>query len=424
MTGTPVRTHSEAFRQRALISVPGGVNSNVRLSAPPVFFARGVGARLWDVDDNEYIDYVLGQGPHFLGHANAAVNDAVSDACTRGMLFGGQNALEVQACELTLAALGWADMIRLGMTGTECVQAALRAARAATGRSAFVHFEGHYHGWLDNVLVHTAGQQSGVASAGQLSSHLADSHMLPWNDAEALAALLSASGDTIAAVIMEPMMVNAGGIEPLPGYLQSVRELCDQYGVVLIFDEVITGFRIALGGAAEKYGVRPDLATYGKAMAGGWPVAGLAGRRDLMEPFGTGVVNHSGTFNGSVMAAAAVVATQQLLQSDPPYERVDAYGTELMAQLAKLAERYEIPLRVQGVPAAFHVSFGDPAPVRDLRSLDGLDLERYAGFATRLADHGLWLAQRGIWYVSATHGEQELTDTVERVEAALAEQLP
>jgi glutamate-1-semialdehyde 2,1-aminomutase len=135
-------------------------------------------------------------------------------------------------------------------------------------------------------------------------------------------------------------------------------------------------------------------------------------------------VNHSGTFNGSVMAAAAVVATQQLLQSDPPYERVDAYGTELMAQLAKLAERYEIPLRVQGVPAAFHVSFGDPAPVRDLRSLDGLDLERYAGFATRLADHGLWLAQRGIWYVSATHGEQELTDTVERVEAALAEQLP
>lgn len=424
MPATAVRTHSEALRQRALSSIPGGVNSNVRLTAPSVFFARGSGARLWDVDGNEYVDYVLGQGPHFLGHANAVVNEAVADACTTGMLFGGQNALEVRACELTLAALGWPDMIRLGMTGTECVQAALRAARAATGRSAFVQFEGHYHGWLDNVLVSATAGRSAVGRDGQLSSHPADSHMLPWNDADALAALLSSSGETIAAVIMEPMMVNAGGIEPLPEYLQRVRDLCDQHGVVLIFDEVITGFRLSLGGAAEKYGVTPDLATYGKAMAGGWPVAGLAGRRELMEPFGTGVVNHSGTFNGSVMAAAAVVATQELLQRDPPYERIQTYGTELMAQLSKLAERYDVPLRTQGVGAAFHVSFGDPAPVRDLRGLKTLELDRYAAFATRLADHGLWLAQRGIWYVSAAHGEQELSDTMERLEAALAEQLP
>jgi glutamate-1-semialdehyde 2,1-aminomutase len=407
-----------------MASVPGGVQSNVRLSAPSVYFERGSQARIWDVDGNEYVDYVLGQGPHFLGHAHPAVNGAVAEACTRGMLFGAQNSLEVEACELMLAALGWADMIRLGMTGTECVQAALRAARALTGRTAFVHFEGHYHGWLDNVLVQTTGEQTAVASSGQLGSHLLDCHMLPWNDGEALAALLQASGDTIAAVIMEPMMINTGAIEPLPGYLQQVRELCDEYGIVLIFDEVITGFRLARGGAVEKYGVTPDLATYGKAMAGGWPVAAIAGRAELMEPFGTGAVNHSGTFNGSLMAAAAVVATQRLLVDDSLYERIDAYGTELMAQLLKLAGHHDIPLHVQGVPAAFHLSFGDAAPVHDLRSLHMLDLARYAAFATRLADHGLWVAQRGIWYVSAAHGDQELADTVERVESALAQSLP
>jgi glutamate-1-semialdehyde 2,1-aminomutase len=419
-----VQTRSAELRRRALSSIPGGVNSNVRLSSPPVFFERGQGARIWDVDGNEYVDYVLGQGPHFLGHANETVNAAVAEASKRGMLFGGQNSLELQACELTLDAIGWADMIRLGMTGTECVQAALRAARAATGRTAFVHFEGHYHGWLDNVLVQSVQDKTGVASLGQLGSHLADCHMVPWNDADRLGELLRLHGDTIAAVIMEPMMVNAGGIEPLPGYLERVRELCTEFGVILIFDEVITGFRLARGGAAEKYGVTPDLATYGKAMAGGWPVAAIAGRADLMEPFGTGAVNHSGTFNASTMAAAAVVATQQLLVDDPPYERIKAYGSELMAQLAKLAERHAIALRVQGVPAAFHVSFGDPAPVRDLRTLDTLDLGRYAAFATRLADHGLWLAQRGIWYVSAAHGDDELADTLDRLEAAMAEQMP
>jgi glutamate-1-semialdehyde 2,1-aminomutase len=424
VAGTPVRARSEQFRQRAVSRIPGGVNSNVRLSAPPVYFDRGSDARIWDVDGNEYVDYVLGQGPHFLGHANRVVNAAVAEACGRGMLFGAQNSLEVEACELTLDAIGWADMIRLGLTGTECVQAALRAARAATGRTAFVHFEGHYHGWLDNVLVQTTGDRTGVASRGQLDSQLADCHIIGWNDGDALAALLHAHGDTIAAVLMEPMMVNAGGIEPLPGYLQQVRDLCDQYGVVLIFDEVITGFRLGRGGAAEKYGVSPDLATYGKAMAGGWPVAAIAGRRDLMEPFGTGAVNHSGTFNGSVMAAAAIVATQQLLVEDSPYERIQAYGTELMAHLVKIAERHAIPLRVQGVPAAFHVSFGDPAPVHDLRTLNTLDLGRYAAFATRLAEHGLWLAQRGIWYVSAAHGDEELADTLERLESALAERLP
>jgi glutamate-1-semialdehyde 2,1-aminomutase len=268
---THVRTRSAQLRTRALELSPGGVNSNVRLSAPPIFFERASGARLWDVDGNDYVDYLLGQGPNFLGHANPIVNAAVAEACTRGMLYGAQHPLEIEAAELTLAAIGWADLMRFGMTGTECVQAALRCARAATGRTALVHFEGHYHGWLDDVLIQLDDGTPGPASAGQLSSHLRDSYVIPWNDIDALTELMRTHGDTIAAVIMEPVMVNVGVIEPRPGYLQKARELCDEYGAVLIFDEVITGFRLARGGAAERYGVTPDLATYGKAMAGGWP---------------------------------------------------------------------------------------------------------------------------------------------------------
>ncbi|MGI5175117.1 aspartate aminotransferase family protein [Dactylosporangium sp. CA-152071] len=413
------RIKSAEYWPRASRHLPGGVNSNVRLSAPPVFFSRAQGAWMWDVDGNDYVDYLLGQGPSFLGHANATVNQAVHDACGDGMLYGNSHVLEVEAAERICSALGWAEMVRLGLTGTESVQAALRLARAATGRRRFIRFEGHYHGWLDNVLVDAAG--TGPASAGQVGAQLADSVVLPWNDAEAVAAALAEHHGQIAALIMEPIMVNAGTIEPRPGYLQRVRELCTEHGVVLIFDEVISGFRVALGGAAARYGVTPDLATYGKAMAGGWPVAALAGHAHLMERFGTGEVNHSGTFNGSVMAAAAVVATIDLLTSDPPYERIAEHGTALMAGLLELADKHQVPLRVQGVPMAFHASFGPREPVTDHRELRNLDLARYARFAEVLAGYGVWVAGRGIWYVSAAHGPRELATTLERVDDALNE---
>jgi glutamate-1-semialdehyde 2,1-aminomutase len=416
---SPVRTRSTLLRERALRSIPGGVNSNVRLTAPPIFFDRAMGPRMWDVDGNEYVDYVLGQGPCFLGHAHPGVGEAVAAACARGMVYGAQHELEVEAVERLLAAVGWAEQGRLGATGTECVQAALRVARAATGRTHFVHFEGHYHGWLDNVLMNVGDGRAVPASDGQLASSLDESYVLPWNDAAALEQLLTSSGDTVAAVIMEPVMVNAGSIEPRAGYLERVRELCDTYGVVLIFDEVITGFRLARGGAAARYGVTPDLATYGKAMAGGWPVGALLGRADLLEPLGTGRVNHSGTFNAAVMSAAAVVATQQALDEAPPYDFIEAYGADLMRGLAKIGEARGLDLHVQGVPSAFHVSFGPPDPVHDLRELQQLELSRYAAFADQLAAHGLWVAGRGVWYVSAAHGQSELDDTLQRFDEAV-----
>ncbi|MER7003857.1 aminotransferase class III-fold pyridoxal phosphate-dependent enzyme [Dactylosporangium sp. NPDC000555] len=417
MTSTTSRATSADLADRARLTIPGGANSNVRLAAPRVFFERGKGAWLWDVDGNDYVDYLLGQGPNFLGHAHDRVVAAVAKASTSGMVFGAQHRLEVEAAERIVAALGWADMVRLGMTGTEAVQAALRLARAVTGRRRFVRFEGHYHGWLDNVLVNPGTDT--VASAGQMASYLADSVVVPWNDAAALEAALAEHAEALAAVIMEPIMINSGSTEPADGYLPRVRELCTRYGVVLIFDEVISGFRVALGGAAQRYGVAPDLATYGKAMAGGWPVAALAGRAELMERFGTGEVNHSGTFNGSVMAAAAVVATLDVLTEDPPYERITRHGTALMAGLADLGRRHGVPLRVQGLPMAFHASFGPPDPVTDYRGLRTLDLDRYAAFSHALADHGVWVAGRGIWYVSAAHGEPELTAALERADRAL-----
>lgn len=404
---------------RACELTPGGVHSNVRLTAPPIFFERGAGAWLWDVDGRDYVDYLLGQGPSFLGHAPPRVNEAVATAAHRGSVFGAQHVLENAAGELFLDTVGWAERVRFGVTGTESDQAALRLARAATGRQKFVRFAGTYHGWLDNVLVKTVDGVSGPGSRGQLAHYLADSYVLPFNDAAALEATLAENKD-IAAVMVEPVMFNNGAIPPAAGFLEKVRTLCSRHGVVLIFDEVVTGFRVALGGAAERFGVTPDLAVYGKAMAGGWPVSAVAGSAELMELFNGDVV-HAGTFNGSVAACAAVVATLDILREDPPYTRLEEYGGTLMDTIVQVGRDHGLPLRVQGLPMAFHVSFGEPEMVRDYAGLAAVDLERYARFAHTLAGHGIWAAARGIWYVSAAHGDTEMAATQERLDSAAAD---
>jgi glutamate-1-semialdehyde 2,1-aminomutase len=420
MTALAHAKRSAAFYERAVRRVPGGVNSNVRLDAPPVFFERAAGAWLFDVDGNDYVDYLLGQGPAFLGHAPAPVLRAVEEACRRGMVYGAQHELEVEAAEQLCRLTQWPEMVRFGMTGTEMVQAALRLARAATGRRRVVRFEAHYHGWLDNVLIPLQPGAATPGSAGQLPEALAAFIVLPWNDLEAVEQAFERDGDDIAAVLMEPMMLNAGAIPPRPGYLEGVAKLCRERGAVLIFDEVITGFRLAQGGAAGRFGVAPDLAVYGKAMAGGWPAAALAGSAQLMERFGTREVNHSGTFNANVMATAAVVATLTLLRTEPPYERIETVGGRLMEELAALAHARSLPLRIEGLPMAFHVSFGDEdVEIHDVGGLTRLDADRYRRLAQRLVEAGVWVASRGIWYVSAAHGERELDVTLERVDAAL-----
>ena len=414
-----LRPESERMMTAARRRLAGGVDSNVRLDGAAMFFARGEGAWLWDVDGHDYVDYLLGQGPAFLGHAPAAIVDAVNEAAKNGMVFGAQHPLELEAAERLARVLRWPEQVRFGSSGTEMVQAALRLARAATDRRRIIRFEGHYHGWLDNVLINMGPDGVGPASRGQVADHLRELVVLPWNDLDAVERALASQGEDIAAVLMEPMMINAGAIEPRAGYLEGVRELCDRHGTVLVFDEIITGFRIALGGAAERYGVVPDLATYGKAMAGSWPVAALAGKAELMERIGTGEVTHAGTFNGNVMSMAATGATLRVLESDPPYERMGVIGRGLMEGLRELGVRHSVPLHVQGLPMAFHVSFGTE-DATDFRSLQLLDAARYRAFVERLVDEGVWVARRGIWYLSAAHGLHEVEVTLERVEAALS----
>ena len=385
--------------------VPGGVNSNVRLEVAQRYFARGAGAWLWDTDGQEYIDYVLGQGPAFLGHAHPRMLAGVTESIAAGMTFAAQTEIELEAAESLVKALVWADMVRIGMTSTESVQAALRLARAATGRRLFLRFRGQYHGWLDNVLVNSQEPWPRVASDGQLASSLDESITIEWNDLEAVHQALAEHPGQIAAIITEPMMLNAGAILPEPGFLEGLREITTAHGIILIFDETITGFRLGPSGAIGRFGVEPDLAIFGKAVAGGFPASVLAGNADLMSRFAKGT-NHSGTFNANVLACAAIVHALAIMQSTPIYDTVERTGGQLMASLRGLFADFDLQLQVRGLPAAFHVAFDTADPVRSFA-----DLQR--------ADSGVWITGRGIWYVSGAHDEATNDATLARMTNAL-----
>jgi glutamate-1-semialdehyde 2,1-aminomutase len=416
-------------------SLAGGVNSNVRLASPPtpLFFTRAAGALLHDVDGHTYIDYALGQGPMILGHSHPAILEAVTAAMADGQLFAGQHELEITVAQHLVRLVPCAELCRFNLSGTEAVQAALRLARAVTGRTLVVRFEGHYHGWLDNVLVSVAPplDRAGPRSAphavagtvGQSPAAVAESLVLPWNDLALVEALFAARGDEIAAVISEPVMCNTGVIPPAPGYLAGLRRICDAHGAVLILDEVITGFRLGLHGAQGTLGVTADVATFGKAMAGGLPNAAVVGRRALMQRFAQDV-NHSGTFNANVLAMAASAAALRELERDDGavYRVIDARGTALMNGIRALAAHHGLPVLVQGFPAVFHVAFTDAPAIRDYREYAaGCDRERYRRFTVALLRRGVRVIERGIWYLSAAHSTAHIDQTLAAVEAALLE---
>lgn len=414
----PTQTRSD-LTTRFAAAIPGGVNSNVRLEVADVIFTRGEGPRLWDVDGNQYLDYVLGQGPAFLGHAHPRMTSAVADAISRGMTYGAQSTVELAAAERILHTLGWADMVRIGMTSTETVQAALRVSRAATGRPLFLRFRGQYHGWLDNVLVSPMEPWPSPASPGQVPQALDESVTIEWNDLAAVQEAFDAHPGRIAAIITEPVMLNAGSILPDPGFLEGLREIANREGAVLIFDETITGFRIDRRGAVGKFDVVPDLAVYGKAVAGGFPASVLAGRADLMSLFANGV-NHSGTFNANVLSCAAIAEAMAIMEEEPVHDRVVRTGTALIDGIRGLLAELDVKAQVRGLPAAFHLAFDEERPVRCYRDLLHADAARYRSFAASTArDAGLWLALRGIWYVSASHDETTTAETLDRLRTAL-----
>jgi len=411
--------------QRAQGSLAGGVSSNVRaLAQPPLYFRSATGARIIDADENHYLDYTLSQGPMFLGHSPPGLLDAVERAMRNGQLYGAQHELEIELAESIQRAAPCAELLRFCNSGSEAVHAAIRVARAHTGRDKILKFEGHYHGWYDETLISSAPglDQAGppqaprpvLASGGQLASAGENIIVLPWNDSDLMRATMQSLGHELAAVIMEPVMCNNACIPPLPGYLETVRELCAQYGVVLIFDEVITGFRLALGGAQSFYGVTPDLATFGKAMANGFPIACLAGRRELLERIARLQVNHSGTYNSNVMVTAAAQATiAELERLD--YQRIHQLGETLMNGLRKLAADFGLPVLIQGLGPVFHLAFTERDEIVDYRDSLDIDGVRNSEFVGAMLDRGIRLLARGLWYLSAAHTEADIQHTLETV---------
>lgn len=433
---------SIAALERSRKTLAGGVSSNVRAGDKPfpLFFDHGVGSHLWDIDGNEYIDYVLGRGPLFLGHTHQGVIDATCRQLQRGQIYAAQHELEYELSERVSRIVPCAELVRFGISGSEAVHGALRLARAATGRQTVIKFEGQYHGWLDNILYslapdpNTAGDAFAPAtlpeSKGQFSG--SDSHLvvLPWNNIAVLEEYLARNGNTVAAIITEPVMCNTAVIPPLPGYLEAVRTLCDSYGIVLIFDEVITGFRLSLAGAQGRFNIVPDLTIFGKAIANGMPISCLAGKEKYMGLIAAGKVGHGGTYNSIPPACAGAIANLDALEAGDGevYRTVEHIGGQLISGIRGIAARLEVPIVVQGYGAIFYVGFPRPESplpagqaVYDYRSSLAMNNELYTAFVSSMVDRGVRIIPRGNWFLSSAHSQADVDATLAAVEAVLTE---
>jgi len=425
---------SQALFAAARQSLAGGVSSDARRGVHPVplYISHAAGSRLWDVDENEYIDYVLGQGPLILGHSYPAIIDRVKAQLDRGQVYSAQHELEVEVAEAVCRLVPCAERLRFNSVGSEAVHAAWRLARAFTGREKILKFEGHYHGWFDSALysvsppLAAAGPlEAPVAvpgTRGQARSTAGDLVIAPWNDLERLAAILERQGSDVAAIIMEPILCNSGCIAPDPGYLAAVQALCRQHGCLLIFDEVITGFRLALGGAQQYLAITPDLAVFGKALAGGFPLSCVAGRAEVMDLISRGEVGHSGTFNSNPVVMAAAAATLRELEQNAAtiYPRLFALGQRLMAGIRQAAATAGVGLRVEGPGPVFNIYFTDQPAVNGYRDFARCDMAATARLHTALLDRGVNIVGRGLFFLSAAHTEADVDETVAAVAGALS----
>jgi glutamate-1-semialdehyde 2,1-aminomutase len=411
--------------ERASRSLSGGVSSGLRRSARPypLYFSHGRGARLHDVDGNSYLDYTLGWGPNILGNAPAEVIESIQSEMGKGLTFGAQHDLEYEVAEMLTRVIPCADRVCFANSGTEIVQVALRLARAITGRRKFLKFEGHYHGWDDSVLLSYHPSREGIdASDGKpihegLGQLPADSTLIAqWNDVESVRSCFAANDGEIAAVICEPMMCNSGCISPRPGFLKFLRQITSSHGALLIFDEVITGFRLGVSGAQGYYGVLPDLATYAKAVGAGVPLSVLAGPRKYMDYIERGEVVHAGTLNGNLIAlAAARAALQKLTGTKNIYVDLFRRGETLRAGIAQILEKRGHKVCTSGAGPVFHVCFIDRQP-QNYRDLLDADREKYSDFLLALLDEGVLPLPDGRWYVSTVHTDEDIQVTLDAVE--------
>ena len=428
------KTRTREQYQRALKVMPYGVNSNFRYWGldDTLVMTRGQGAYLWDSDGRKYIDYRMGFGPVFLGHGFPEVAERVSRAVTEdGNIFAFTTEKEIELAERIVAATG-VDMARLANSGTEATMHSLRIARAHTGREKFIKFEGQYHGMSDYFLYSTASAGKGTLGSRRNPINVVQSSgipkgiaeyviNLPYNDLEILESTVEAKWGDLAAIIVEPTMGNSGGIMPAPGWLEKIRELCTAHGIVMIMDEVKTGFRLALGGAQQLFSVRGDLVTYAKALGNGFPIAVIAGKRAFMETLEPGSVAHGGTYTGNFVGVAAALATLDVMQKQPVHKTVNERGQMLMSGLGEILTDAGVPHSVVGVPSMFGLYLGEGAAPVDFRSFLEADHALYDRIIVQLAERGVLpeMDDREPWFISYSHTEADIAETLTKFEEAV-----
>lgn len=426
---------TRAWFERARSVLVNGVSSQFRYwgDEDTMVIARGDGAYVYDMDGNRYIDYQLGFGPVILGHGHPGVVEAVAQAAADGTTFAMTQRREVEAAEKFKLAVPWVEYLRFTNTGTEATMHAVRLARGYTGRDVILKFEGQYHGVHDYVMFSTAGAPPTALGSRyrpvpwQSSSGIPDAirsyiQVLPFNDLELAERLFRRAGHQIAAVLVEPMLGNAMGIMPVPGYLEGLRRLCDDYGTVLVFDEVKTGFRIALGGAQEVFGVTPDVGTFAKAMGNGFPVGAIAGRGEVIRGWAKGGIAQAGTYSGNGVAVAAASATIDVLSTGDPYRSIEKTSAELRDGLARICTERGVPAHIVGHPAMFSISFSEQPP-QDFRDTAGHDDELYLKVVQGLIRRGVMPVDDALepWFLCAALSDEDVADTLTAFDESLSE---
>jgi glutamate-1-semialdehyde 2,1-aminomutase len=412
---------SKALFERASKVLAGGVSSEFRkFNYPhPMFYSHGSGSHITDVDGNTFLDFTLSQGPLILGHSHPEVMEAVEEATKQGQLFAGQHMQELELAETIQRLVPSAELMRFSLDGSEAVHAALRTARAVTGKNKFVRFEGHYHGWLDNVSFGFGGaslealgpyeQPFSLPWSKGLPPQVVNEHiLLPWNNLDLLERVVSEQREDIAAIITEPVMCNNGCIPPKPGFLEGLRDLCDRYDIALIFDEVITGFRLSMSGAQGYFKVTPDLTIFAKAIASGYGLSVLAGGQKWMQPIADGKVIHAGTMNSANPTVAAALATINVLERDNVHDRLFELGQKLMDGIRNIAKDSKQNLIVQGLGPMFHLGFTAKTAMQDYRDTLSYDKAKSAAFIRGMQEEGIRLIGRGLWYLSAAHTREDV----------------
>ena len=421
--------NSQTLFERALKIIPGGVNSPVRacksVGADPLFIDRADGCMIYDADGNGYIDYIGSWGPMILGHRHPAVIEAISDVLGRGTSFGAPTDLEIQLAEMVIEAVASVEVVRMVNSGTEATMSAVRLARGVTGRDLVIKFDGCYHGHADTLLV-AAG--SGVATLGipgspgvpeDVARHTLS---LPYNDVQAIKQVMDEKGDQVACVIIEPVAGNMGLVPPQPGFLQTLRELTEKNGALLIFDEVMTGFRVAYGGAQALYGITPDLSCFGKVIGGGLPVGAYGGKKDIMSQVAPqGSVYQAGTLSGNPIAMAAGIATLKQLKKEGVYETLAENSNRLVVGLADAAQKAGIPARADNVGSMLGLFFSDHK-ITSFDDAKTCDLEMFSAFYQGMRRQGVYIApsQFEVLFLSAAHTDEHIDATISAAEKVMS----